>query len=117
MTLREKLLQRQTATLSPLMAERTKLATEDIVGLDLTISAVDLVEKDGETFAVVNFAQCPDRFYFGGKVLTDIVCDIYEILGKELSEVVELSEDERVTIRAHKEKSKNGRFYTAFDIV
>lgn len=117
MTLREALQKAQAARVSPIIGERTKLSTEEIIGLELTVNAVDLTEKDGETFAIVTFDELPTGFYFGGKVLTDIVCNVYEILGHNLTDAITLADDEKFKVKASKQKSKSGRFYTAFEII
>lgn len=117
MTLREALQKAQSVRVSPIIGDRTKLATEEIIGLELTVNAVDLTEKDGETFAIVTFDEFPEGFYFGGKVLTDIVCSVYEILGRNLTDTITLADDEKFKVKATRQKSKNGRFYTAFEIL
>lgn len=116
MTLAEKLKARQETAGSPIMKDREKLETIDILeSMTLTLDDIDLMTKDGNEFAVVTFKEFPDGFYFGGKVLTDIVKMIYEETGGELGKPVHVAVD-NIELIAERKKSKSGRMYTAFSI-
>lgn len=116
MTLAEKLRARQESAGSPIMKDREKLETIDVLeSMTLTLDAVDIMTKDGNEFAVVTFKEFPDGFYFGGKVLTDLVKMIYEESGIETGKPLTVAED-NIELIAERKKSKNGRMYTAFSI-
>lgn len=116
MTLAEKLRARQETAGSPIMKDREKLETIDVLeSMTLTLDAVDIMTKDGNEFAVVTFKEFPDGFYFGGKVLTDLVKMIYEESGIEEGKPLTVAED-NIELIAERKKSKNGRMYTAFSI-
>ena len=116
MTLAEKLKARQETAGSPIMKDREKLETIDVLeSMTLTLDAVDIMTKDGNEFAVVTFKEFPDGFYFGGKVLTDLVKMIYEESGIETGKPLTVAED-NIELIAERKKSKNGRMYTAFSI-
>ena len=116
MTLAEKLRARQETAGSPIMKDREKLETIDVLeSMTLTLDAVDIMTKDGNEFAVVTFKEFPDGFYFGGKVLTDLVKMIYEESGIEEGKPLTVADD-NIELIAERKKSKNGRMYTAFSI-
>ena len=116
MTLAEKLKARQETAGSPIMKDREKLETIDVLeSMTLTLDAIDLMTKDGNEFAVVTFKEFPDGFYFGGRVLTDLVKMIYEESGIEEGKPLTVADD-NIELIAERKKSKNGRMYTAFAI-
>jgi len=116
MALAEKLKARQETAGSPIMKDREKLETIDVLeSMTLTLDAIDLMTKDGNEFAVVTFKEFPDGFYFGGKVLTDLVKMIYEESGIEEGKPLTVAED-NIELIAERKKSKSGRMYTAFSI-
>lgn len=116
MTLAEKLKARQETAGSPIMKDREKIETIDVLeSMTLTLDAVDIMTKDGNEFAVVTFKEFPDGFYFGGKVLTDLVKMIYEESGIETGKPLTVADD-NIELIAERKKSKNGRMYTAFAI-
>ena len=116
MTLAEKLKARQETAGSPIMKDREKLETIDVLeSMTLTLDAVDLMTKDGNEFAVVTFKEFPDGFYFGGKVLTDLVKMIYEESGIETGKPLTVKDD-NIELIAERKKSKQGRNYTSFSI-
>ena len=114
--LRDKLKEKHDG-LSPLMANRAKLSTDDVIAADnLTLSQVHTVtSSDGNLFAVVVFAEL-DGFYFGGAVLTDIVVDIYKIMGADPAQVLDVTA-ENVKVSATMARSKNNRTYINWTIV
>ena len=116
MTLAEKLRERQQTAGSPIMKDRDKLDTIELIeALTLTLDKADFMTKDGEEFAVVTFKEFPTGFYFGGKVLTDLISMIYEELKADREKPVDLAEYE-IGLIAERKKSKAGRMYTAFTV-
>lgn len=103
----KEMLKEKHSGLSPLMKEREKLDTEAALTYDcLTLSKVHLVsDSDGGMYAVVVFKECPDKFYFGGVVLTEIVIDLYKFIGQDFSEVLDV-EDENIELIVTERKSK-----------
>lgn len=108
-TLKDKLKEKHSG-LSPLMTNREKAESDEIMSFEaLTLSAVHVVSNgDGSLFAVVVFKEIPNKFYFAGMVLTGIVLDIYKLLGAEISEVLNV-EDEEITLSAASRKSPKSR--------
>ena len=60
-------------SLSPLMANRTQIKTEELIGKTVTIIGFDfahMVDKGVEkTFPVLLLEECPGRYYNGGCLL------------------------------------------------
>lgn len=105
--------------LSPLMGEREKMETDEALTYDgLTLDKIHLVTNgDGTVFAVVVFKEAPNKFYFGGTVLTEIVQDIYKYYGSDFDEVIEVGDDNiKLEVSRRRSKKKN-TFYYNWNIV
>lgn len=108
-------------TISPLMADATKLTTADVINSSekngLTINAVDTVDAKGEHYAVVAFEEINNAFYAGGTVLTGIVDAWIEEAGSAEEANEELAKENGVKVRFSEKLGKNGRTYTAIDVL
>lgn len=117
--------------LSPLMVNRKKLDTDDIIGKELTITAFgfapkfdqngnpSIIQETGEvdTFGVVVFKEHPENYYCVGAVFTK-VCKAWaaEFDSTETaSEALEKSGGVRVRFTAS--KTKKGNNLTAVEIL
>ena len=111
MTLAERIKEQTQSATSALMQGRDTLDTVELLKYaELTLDSVDLVTTDdGSFYSVVTFDELPDRFYFGGKVLTDIVTAIYNVTESETGYPVKINEPVKVSCTM--ERSKNGRTY------
>lgn len=116
-SLRDKLKEKH-GGLSPLITGREKISTADVTGAErLTLSLVHLiVSNDGAPFAVIVFSEFPNNFYFSGAVLTDIISDVYALLGAEVGEVLDIT-SENIVLSAETSISKNRRPYTNWKFV
>lgn len=82
MTLAERA--RKLKEISPLMKGREKLETRDATGRVLTLMYADLIGAGtSDEYAIVVFAEEPDKFLFGGLVLTKLVKDLMAQLESE----------------------------------
>lgn len=98
MTLAERA--RKLREVSRLMVGREKLETMDALERDLTVLDAEIVgEGTDNEYAVVVFAEEPDKFLFGGMVLTDLIKDLKAQLA---SENLDLSDQLRATFRNDK---------------
>lgn len=119
----KELLKEKHMGLSPLMADREKMESEEASSYDsLTMSKVHLVslsDKDDKVslFAVVTFKEAPDKFYFGGLVLTEIVEDIYKMLGENPTEVLDVEDEGIVLTVTRRRSNKSRREYYDWKIV
>ncbi len=109
---------------SELMENREKVDTPDVVGKNLTIEDFDLVDYDGDGkhvhYAVVVFAEMPDKYYQGGYVLTRMIDDIVEDFDNLLEEAREqyaVAGNDRICIRLTESKTKGGKNLTKVEVV
>lgn len=117
--------------LSPIMMNREKLDTDDVVNKELTIIAFDFApkfDKDGkpiidqstgevDTFGVVVFSEMPDKYYCVGSVFTK-VCHAWAAPFESPEEASEALEHEGgVKVRFSPSKTKKGNNLTAVEIL
>lgn len=117
--------------LSPIMMNREKLDTEDVINRELTIIRFDFApkfDKDGrpiidqstgevDTFGVVVFAELPDKYYCVGSVFTK-VCHAWAAPFSSAEEASEALENEGgVKVRFSPSKTKKGNNLTAVEIL
>lgn len=119
MTLAERA--RKLREISPVMKGRTKLETRDVTNQELTIIEADLVkEGDEEQYAVVVFKEHPDKFLFGGLVLTSLIAALKAELESEgliLNEELKSSTDPvKIKLIPRKGRTSN-RGYTDVEVL
>lgn len=117
--------------LSPIMAGKKKLETDEIINKELTIIGFDFApkfDKDGtpivndltgelDTFGVVTFKEHPDAYYCVGSVFTK-VCRAWVSefsCAAEASDALE--ESGGVRVRFSPSKTKKGNNLTAVEIL
>ncbi len=107
MTLKERAMKAK--TLSEVMDGRTKLETKDVVGQELTVIDVDVIHPaEGRDYCVVVFDEYPDKFLFGGAVLTSIIQNLIHTCGDSRDQfLAELNDEGGLKIRMVTKKSKN----------
>lgn len=81
---------------SPIMNGES-LKTNELINRDLTITAVDEIEltnKAGkkQMVAVLNFREFPNRYYLGGKALTNIVTEWRKAWASEHNGEIDIDE-------------------------
>lgn len=121
----------QATLLAPIMMDKEKLETDDVVGRELTIVAFDFApkfdkkgepifnEKTGEqdTFGVVVFEEEPTKYYCVGTVFTK-VCHSWMSgfdTPEQASEV--LKSEGGVKVMFTQSKTKNGNNLTAVKVL
>lgn len=122
-------------SISPIMAGREKISTQDIVGKTLTVAAFDVAElknyvnrangeiKDVE-YGVFVFAEMPDRYYQAGTVGTRIINDWLTLYDGESEDVhdqcAELSSEiapEKVQLRFSNSVTSRGQNIVKIDVL
>ena len=63
--------QEMSAPQLPLMVDKTKGETEDLIGVIVNINDFGFLSGDNGEYAVFTVTEEPGEFFFGGKVLTD----------------------------------------------
>lgn len=116
--------------LSPIMAGKEKLETEDVLDKELTIVGFDFAPKfdqqgnpvttdEGEvdTFGVVTFAEMPDNYYCVGAVFTK-VCKAWAAGFENAAQASQaLAAEGGVRVKFFSSKTKKGNNLTAVDIL
>lgn len=98
----------KTITISELYTERTALTTEELLGKELTIQLVDLVDTSDSQYSVCVFKECPTKFYNGGLILTKIIKSwILEAGSASAVNDMLAKEDVHIVLNLEKTRSKN----------
>ena len=99
---------------------REKIDTPDLIRMypnGITINGVDFLKYGtGGEFSAFTFEEDDEIFFFGGQILTEIATDWFS--GYE--SVEDLNNDltkEPVKVKLSTKKSKNGREYTAVEVL
>lgn len=111
-------------SISPIMAGREKISTEDIVGKTLTVSAFDVAEiknyvnrNTGEVsdieYGVYVFAEIPNKYYQAGTVGTRIINDWLTLYDGESEDVHDQCAELSAEISAEKIQLKFTRAVTS----
>lgn len=109
-------------SLSPLMAGRDQIKTDDLIGQEVTVTAFDfatITDKGVEkTFPVLLLAEYPDKYYNGGKLLMKL-CEAWTAAcdGDVEAASDELGAEGGVKLRFSARKTKSGNNLTAVDVI
>lgn len=109
-------------SLSPLMAGREQLKTEDLIGQTVTVMAFDfatITDKGVEkTFPVLLLKEYPDHYYNGGALLSKLCrCWANAYGGDPEAASEDLEAEGGVQLRFTATKTKSGNNLTAVDVV
>nr|DAV08892.1 MAG TPA: hypothetical protein [Caudoviricetes sp.] len=109
-------------TLSPLMAGKTQIKTEDLIGQEATIMEFDfatITDKGEEkTYPVMLLKEYPERYYNGGALLLKLAiawasaCD-----GDVEAASQELKNSGGVKVRFRATRTKGGNNLTSVDVL
>ena len=99
---------------------REKGKIEDLIALipgGVTIIAADVLEdkKEQRNYTILLFKEDPDRFYFGGSVVTDFIENL--IAEYDTKEEFDADLAEGLAVKFEKRRSKNGRTYVGISVV
>lgn len=112
-----------TLSLSPLMAGRDQLKTDDVVGEEITIIAFDfatITDEKGEekTFPVLNLAEYPNHYLNGGCLLNKLCkawANAYD--GDVEAASNDLANEGGVKICIRNGRTRSGRNLTTVDVL
>lgn len=109
-------------SLSPLMAGRDQIKTDDLIGQTVTVTGFDfatITDKGVEkTFPVLLLKEYPDRYYNGGALLSKLCkcwADAYD--GDVEAASDDLAAEGGVQLRFTATKTKSGNNLTAVDVI
>lgn len=97
---------KQTQANSEIMEGRDKGDMSAILNLDLTIIDYDFLSGDNGEYTVLLFQGEDKHFFFGGKVITDLLKEL------DTGGFKETIQTEGLPVQFSSKKSKKGRFYT-----
>lgn len=106
---------RELTRVSLLMQDREKLELKDFKNAVVHVNAVDIVESGNGVYVIMTFEEYPDKFSFGGQVVTDLFTraleayDNLEQMNKELAAMP-------LPLFFYDRVSKSGRTYTAVTV-
>ena len=109
-------------SLSPLMAGRDQIKTDDLIGKEVTVTAFDfatITDKGVEkTFPVLLLSEYPDKYYNGGTLLMKL-CEAWAAAcdGDVGVASDELGAEGGVKLRFSARKTKSGNNLTAVDVI
>ena len=106
MSLKEKMLKKNSNEGIPFMSERTAGKLDEILNQKLTIKDFAFLNKDGQDYTVFIVDEIKDSFYFGGSVITGALKDLSD---EDIKEVRESG----LPVEFYEGKSKNNRKYYA----
>ena len=109
-------------SLSPLMAGRDQIKTEDLIGQTVTVTGFDfatITDKGVEkTFPVLLLKEYPDRYYNGGALLSKLCrCWAEAYDGDIEAASADLEAEGGVQLKFTATKTKSGNNLTAVDVV
>lgn len=95
--------------ISALMTDREKIETVEVVNQELTLIDFDIVQNPNgkRPYAICIFSEYPDRFLFGGMVLTDLLMSIVQEYGEGYKDELKSCGGLKIKLRSKKSKTKN----------
>lgn len=109
-------------SLSPLMAGRDQIKTDDLIGQTVTVTGFDfatITDKGVEkTFPVLLLKEYPDRYYNGGALLSKLCRCWAEAYDGDIEAASDdLAAEGGVQLRFTATKTKSGNNLTAVDVI
>lgn len=113
---------RKELTLSPLMAGRTQIKTEDLIGQVVTVTEFDFATLDGsdgekKTYPVMLLKEYPDRYYNGGMLLMKLCMAWAAVADDVESASEELKNSGGVQLKFRSTRTKAGNNLTSVDVL
>lgn len=109
---------------STVLQGREKIETDALITKypdGVTIVDFDFLDStDGGKYVVCCFAENPDEYFNGGKILTDMFSGIvaeFESLEEAREEYAKAPANERIKVKLSHARSKKGNRYTKVEIV
>lgn len=94
------------------MEGKTQLKKDEVLDIELTINDFSFARtRNGET-SVILFKETPDKFLFGGKVITNLLKDI-----NDDQEAMKALKEEGLKVRFFNSTSRSGKDYVNVEIL
>jgi len=84
---------------------------------ELTINEFDIIEFDGKPVVIFTVVEHPDHYFYGGKVVTDTLSQVNDLLNEDVEAVNEFSKT-GLPVSFERQESKNDktRKYTVINL-
>lgn len=97
---------------------RTKIDGKELFGKIITINECDLLkDENGKDFAVCAYQEDPNKFFFGGVQLTNIVKAWLNMYGGDVVACNADLKNEPVKIQMSEGKTKKGKTMTVVEVI
>ena len=94
------------------LEEKTQLKKDDVLDTELTIIDFSFARTSNGETSVIIFKETPDKFLFGGTVITHLLKDINNDL-----EAVKALKEEGLRVRFFNSTSRSGKNYVNVEIL
>src|SRR5574344_78738 len=91
---------------------KTQLKKDEILDIELTINDFSFARTSNGETSVILFKETPDKFLFGGKVITNLLKDI-----NDDPEAVKALKEEGLKVRFFNSTSRSGKDYVNVEIL
>ena len=91
---------------------KTQLKKDDVLDSELTIIDYSFARTSNGETSVILFKEIPDKFLFGGKVITNLLKDI-----NDDPEAVKALKEEGLKVRFFNSTSRSGKDYINVEIL
>ena len=91
---------------------KTQLKKDEVLDVELTIKDYSFARTSNGETSVILFEEKPDKFLFGGKVITNLLKDI-----NDDPEAVKALKEEGLKIRFFNSTSRSGKDYVNVEIL
>ena len=91
---------------------KTQLKKDDVLDTELTIIDFSFAKTSNGETSVIIFKEKPDKFLFGGKVITNLLKDI-----NDDPEAVKALKEEGLKVRFFNSTSRSGKDYINVEIL
>ena len=92
---------------------KTQLKKEEVLDIELTINDYSFARTSNGETSVILFEEKPDKFFFGGKVITNLLKDIDD----DPEAVKALKEEEGLKVRFFNSTARSGKDYVNVEIL
>ena len=91
---------------------KTQLKKDEVLDIELTINDFSFARTSNGETSVILFKETPDKFLFGGTVITNILKDI-----NDDPEAVKALKEEGLKVRFFNSTSRSGKDYVNVEIL
>lgn len=105
---------------SPILDGRTKVDTDSLIARypeGITITDFDFLSGDAEKYVVCTFAEEPDAYFNGGRILTDIFTGFVDEYNGNLAATQKDFRAEGLKVRLYHGRTKKGNKVTLVDVL